>query len=695
MNAIINNHPTQDVCLVLMPYAALERPSIALSILKTSLGQIGINSQIIYGNLLFAEEIGPHIYDMICKSQSHCLIGEWTFSKVAFPEFEADHDAYFQHVRRGVNGLESLAKAIGSQISVKDLIYRIKEKTEAYIEKMAYHVLSFEPKIVGCSSTFQQHCASLALLRKIKELAPEVTTMLGGANCESTMGIATHKNCPWLDYVFSGESDLNFPELVERILNKETPEQLEQLPEGVIGPINRKNQYKWQKKNPPRARIKDMNLSPVPDYDDYFNHLNTHEIGQFIVPGMLIESSRGCWWGAIKHCTFCGLNGESMGYRSKSYQLVLEEIKYLYNRHKVHRIEAVDNILEMKYFKTLLPELAKLEDDLEFFFETKANLNKQQIAMLAEAGIKWIQPGIESLDDTLLDLIDKGTKARYNLQMMKWTQEYGIYIIWVWLYDIPGDNDQLYLDMAEWLPLISHLQTPGGLSFIQYNRFSPYHMYPEKYNLTLEADRSYSYIYPWSKEDIEDFAYYFDEYSRDREQIQSFQEEQLDSPGLQAIKKVFHDWQKGWAKRMYPSLSELPDPSVLFYLYEGEEMHITDTRPCAVQEKHVLSGLTRIVYECCDRSLKFNSLLTILTEKTAHAITKEQLEGILNDLLSSKLMINMDGYYLSLAVRGPLKFIPPRVNYPGGRVKSYTEIYGNYMKDVAYDNSHLQSMRFV
>ena len=35
-------------------------------------------------------------------------------------------------------------------------------------------------------------------------------------------------------------------------------------------------------------------------------------------PVDVVETSRGCWWGERSHCTFCGLNGMGMTYRSKN-----------------------------------------------------------------------------------------------------------------------------------------------------------------------------------------------------------------------------------------------------------------------------------------------------------------------------------------------------------------------------------------
>ena len=51
-----------DVLLILMPYAAVERPSIGLGLLKASLQEADVESVVLYPNLWFAEEIGLDVY---------------------------------------------------------------------------------------------------------------------------------------------------------------------------------------------------------------------------------------------------------------------------------------------------------------------------------------------------------------------------------------------------------------------------------------------------------------------------------------------------------------------------------------------------------------------------------------------------------------------------------------------------------
>jgi magnesium-protoporphyrin IX monomethyl ester (oxidative) cyclase len=64
--------------------------------------------------------------------------------------------------------------------------------------------------------------------------------------------------------------------------------------------------------------IHDMDRMPGPDYDDYFDALGASSLGPRFRPAWLIESARGCWWGARSHCTFCGLNGATVAFRARA-----------------------------------------------------------------------------------------------------------------------------------------------------------------------------------------------------------------------------------------------------------------------------------------------------------------------------------------------------------------------------------------
>src|SRR5207237_400357 len=449
-----------DVCLVTMPYASPTRPSMALGLLRAILAEGGITASVAYANLWFAESVGLRRYSL-CASNLPIvfLAGEWTFAAAAFGDDprRAERDAeYLRQVRQASDGYPQVWSGTRGSEFTADLLALRAAATE-FVDETARRVLASGAKVIGCTSTFEQHVASLALLRRVRELDPGVVTMLGGANCDTVMGEATHRCFGWVDYVVSGEAD------------------------GL-----------------PTAR-----------YGDYFDALASSRLGANVRPGLPLESSRGCWWGAAHQCTFCGLNGTSLGYRSKSPGRVLTEIHEPEDRYGVSDFEAVDNILDMGYHTTLLPELAADTRARRIFYEIKANVSRAQVAALVDAGIMWVQPGIESLHSEVLRLMDKGIQGWQNVQLLKWARELGLRLSWSILWGFPGEKDDWYEDMAQWLPALTHLPPPAATPRVRFDRYSVYHEQARALGLILFPIGALSMVYPAGAGDLDALAYFF------------------------------------------------------------------------------------------------------------------------------------------------------------------------------------------
>ncbi len=673
-----------EVVLVNMPYASVERPSIGLSILQSALKNHGVDSRIIYGNLLFAEKIGPHLYDVIDKRTSPTLAGEWTFSPACFPDFQSNESDYFNHTRKDLDKLHLLIENMGFSEGIWHLLKKIKSVTTPFIEELAYQVIEMSPKVVGCSSTFQQHCASLALLRKVKALNPQIVTVIGGANCEASMGLATHKECSWVDYLVSGEAEVVFPELVKGLLKEQ-----HSFPNlyGVIGPDHREqDSYINLYKEPPRASVKNMNDSPAPNYDNYFDFLRHSKVAKFIQPSLVMETSRGCWWGAISHCTFCGLNSENMRHRSKDPERVFDELNEMTAKYGIKTVVVVDNILEMNYFNTLIPKLTDQRKKYSISYEIKANLKKTQIKQLSDAGIRWLIPGIESLDDSILKMIGKGSSSKINLQLIKWAREYGIYLFWFFLYDFPKEEDVWYVEMSKWLPQIAHLHPPLEIAHVQYHRFSPYQTDPKKYDIFLSPDSAYDFIYPWSQSSIEQFAYYFDDYSKERVRIDYLNSSPTSRPGLDSIKDVVGYWQNDWRHRDVND--NIEDQMFNFvYEYRGESIHVFDTRRCAVREEHRLLGIRKVIFEFCDGFQSKKSISKHLEKINPDWGDAQTLTDILNELTEDLILLKIGEQYFTPAIQFPYRPLPRLTDFTGGRILSQEEVLKNTMKGLVDLNS--------
>ena len=606
-----------DVVLVSMPFAEVQRPSIALGLLHASLADTNIQSEVIYGNFGLAERIGLVAYQAMQLAPTDHLIGEWCFAGYLFPIVEIKDEEYLNLV------LEVRCTGFPAELDDrKEQMRWVRRQSLAYVDWLADRIVAKKPKIVGCSSVFQQHCASLALLKRIHELDPEIILLMGGANCEGEMGVQTLESFPWVDCIVSGEADSLFPELC-RILLDQGRDAIS-IPEGAVSQRQLKNKFRILSQQPaaqaPRSLIHNMDSLPLPDYHHYFQALNDSTLTNLIKPGLLAESSRGCWWGEKFHCTFCGLNGVGMQYRLKSPERVLDELSALKRLYGIGNIQFVDNILDMSYFKTVLPKLAESDEKFSLFYETKANLKREQVELLAQAGVRWIQPGIESLDDRALKLLEKGNSTLMNLQLLKWCCELDIDVSWNLLCGIPGESDDWYAKMADWLPSIFHLQPPTGVSRVRYDRFSPYHMRPRDFDLTLEPSRTYPYVYPLAKESLMRLAYSFEDNKRPRHMHRGLSDE----PGQQLLRELVVYWNQLWRA----------SKPVLQVYDEGERLRFVDTRPCAIQSNWTVEGLEAEVYRLCDAAQK----------------PTEKMSGAIDRLLTSRVLLSMNGKLLALGV---------------------------------------------
>lgn len=630
-----------EVALVSMPFASPQRPSIALGILKEALAQQNISARAFHADLWWADIASLPLVATVGNLRVEGMLAEWVFSKAAFPDFNPDEDAYYK-----------LVKLADSPDFRADIDF-LRNRSPEFVDMTARALLAHKPKIVGCTSMFQQNTASLALLRRIKEFSPQTVTVMGGANCEEIMGRTLHQSFDWVDYVVNGEAEVIFPKLCSALLQDDPSAKID-LP-GVHAPWHRNTP---PKKPPRRLTIENMDISPCPDYTDYFETLNSVAFRDSVAPGVLVETSRGCWWGQKHHCTFCGLNGSGMNYRAKSGARAIDHFDRLAQRHGVKDFGIVDNIIDMTHLKTVLPDLIEADNGYTLFYETKANLRREQVALLAKAGAVWIQPGVESLHDDVLKLMDKGTTAMINVQLLKYSRESGVRLSWNILLGFPGEKDEWYDEVTEWLPLIAHLQPPGGVGMIRFDRFSPYHNTPAKFGIKLRPLRSYFYIYPVAPAVMDDLAYFFED---------KYHEIDLGARGQDGLQHAdFRAEVRKWSISHRDGL-----PPMLAMTDRRDEIILIDTRPVAPQRRVVLAGLDRLVYLACADAQSMANIIAALPEESPDAIAEATQK-----LVARKLMLRLKDRYLALALEGDVPKLPNR--FPGGEILHIPEKTGSY-----------------
>ena len=267
---------------------------------------------------------------------------------------------------------------------VLSLLIYAREKARLCVDELALEIARRRPGVLAVSSIFSQVNGALAVIKRVKEIAPGIASILGGTNVSGEAGAAILRHYPSVDYVFFGEGDEVFAQVCRIAMGLESgpmPYGVVRRGEPVPDPI-------------PHRMTEDMNQVCWPDYSDYVAEWEREQAGSYGVPmfgrqfveenkdllylsganyAIYLEGSRGCWWGQKHPCSFCGLNGRT------------------------------DNILSFDAMEHLLPMLAESGRKLTLVGEVKTNLKERDIEKLVQAGFRIVQPGIESLNDHLLE----------------------------------------------------------------------------------------------------------------------------------------------------------------------------------------------------------------------------------------------------------------------------------------------------
>lgn len=585
------------IALINMPFANLNVPSIALTQLKSVLesrypGQV--RADIFYMNHDFVDLLGLDGYHEIAGSIAslNSGIGEWVFRQAAFPDLPDNSDTYFQRY---------FPRRTEDSQRLKQIITNFRQQADDFIEGLIVKYGLDQYDLAGFTSMFMQNVASFAMARHLKRKNPNITVVMGGANCEAPMGQELVKNVPAVDYVFSGPALKSFNDFVGHLMAGE-PEKCQ----AIQGVFTRENVSALQG----RATIgEELSLDEVItlDYDPFVKLIEEKYQGHDMELILPFETSRGCWWGERSHCTFCGLNGLTMSYRAMHPDNAVNLISsfFQYSPRAV-RLESVDNILPKNYMDEVFPRL-NTPETMYLFYEVKADLTEKEMEVLSKARVKVVQPGIEALATSTLKLMKKGTTSFGNIAFLINCLVYDIHPVWNLLVGFPGEGADVYQSYLRDLPKLVHLPPPSGVYPVRFDRYSPYFKQAQEYGLDLRPLPFYELTYPFPGDSITNMAYYFGDQNFKSDYFRTVVQH------IAPLQQAVESWKKRWEGGRQP---------MLYLETRGGKTVVCDSRGDA-EESHPISETAAEILHALARRKGLSELAASLPHVAEPELTRE------------------------------------------------------------------------
>lgn len=558
-------------------------PTLGTAIIKASLSKVGYGVKAFYPSLIFFVE-NKISYDTDILG----LLDDIPVQIVDFLFSESSDDV----LRDELNDILSADR--NKDYLIPRLFY-LRRRVRKDILKMIEEILILHPRFVSTSVTFGGYNFVTFLFRNLKEIYPDIVTVVGGSNCTIKFADMILNEIPWIDYVLCDETTESLISLV-----KNYPDM-----KGMMD----KTCSSRKKRATLHRELVDFEKIPCPDFDDYF--VTTDRLG---IPRKNLtlpyETSRGCWWCEKKPCRMCGFYGVRHSFFLKPPEQVCRELQYLSDKYQITKIRMADLVNPPKeYIKKIL--LSK-KFELNIFWELRPDIDQEWMKLMKSMGLTFAQMGLESLNTECLIEMNKGTTAIQNIYALILANTYKVDVVWNYLYGFPWDKSEWYSSLGKIIPLIFHLQPPMPRK-VWINKYSEWYECNEREGRTQEKSDIFTDM------ESQELSTFFHEKTQS-----DLEEEYL------YLKSLIEEW-KVKKKKGFD----------IYIKYNKQQLIIV--RNYEVTEIFQLNDTETVVYET------FSRPLTVTAGSELLRVDVNELEMVLRDFCDKKIMLYMDGKYLALA----------------------------------------------
>jgi radical SAM superfamily enzyme YgiQ (UPF0313 family) len=332
---------------------------------------------------------------------------------------EGDLDPDFHQTPYGLFSLGAQAIRAGHAVKILNLSAFAWSRVEEVVSALDADLFG-----MSCWTANRRGVALVAKL--IRKLHPKAHIVVGGPHA-TPLAAEVLAHYPEVDTVVTGEGDLTFLELLER-LEAGAPTT------GLAATVYREGGRAVR--GPGRASVPDLDALASPH--DYFS---TH----------IVMTSRGCPW----QCTFCGAETTwGRGFRGQSVASVLDSLESALARLPVRMIQIKDDTFTTN--KKRVVEICRgiRERKLDFFWSCDTRVDVLSEELLREmrlAGCQRLSLGVESGSQRILDAINKKITVAQIVRSTDLAKKYGIEVRYYMMLGNRGETRETFEETLSFL----------------------------------------------------------------------------------------------------------------------------------------------------------------------------------------------------------------------------------------------------
>lgn len=292
----------------------------------------------------------------------------------------------------GLMYIAAFLESNGFKVSIIDA-----EKDLLDTKNVLKKITEISPKYAGITSTTPEFPKVKELFDSIKRIMPRIVTVGGGPHF-SAVPVSRDGSYDNIDYIVVGEGE----KALLKIVNESAKEKVVEVP----------------------------NESPLDELPFPARHLINYDYYQFPMPGKgmirmdTVVTARGCPFS----CLFCFNRNTKVRYRE--IKKCVDEIELSHNKYNTEFFMFLDDTLTISKNRTteLCDEIIKrgLHKKIAFYANARADsIDFDTLRKLKQAGVVEISMGVESGNQQILNMVNKGTKIKQYQQVYSWMRKLG------------------------------------------------------------------------------------------------------------------------------------------------------------------------------------------------------------------------------------------------------------------------------